>query len=109
MQVFVALEAEIIISIFAMEDFLVFSHRVLNDLWRTRLSRRRFGSSPTPLPLPSVSSIGDTQEEGEERQLADGGVKIIRRRVNMVLYKSFNILMSSAIADFRPQSSDEPL
>ncbi len=31
----------------------------------------RFGSSPTPfLPLPSVSSTGDTQETEKERQVA---------------------------------------
>ncbi len=48
--------------------------RVLNDIWRTRLSRRRvIWLLPHPFPpLPAVSWIGDTQEDWEMRQLADG-------------------------------------
>ncbi len=57
-----------------------------------------FVSTPTLLPLPSVSSTGDTQED---RRVADGGggrgsgwarSQIIQQRESLVLYKSCNIL-----------------
>ncbi len=43
----------------------------MNDLKRTRLSRRIWLLA-RPLP-PSVNSTGDTQETEKERQPADGG------------------------------------
>ncbi len=56
-----------------------------------------FGSSPTPLPLPSVSSTGDAQQFAGGR--GGGRSQIIRRRESLVLYKSFITLLSSSLAD----------
>jgi hypothetical protein len=47
-----------------------FQPRVLTDEWRTRLSRSRMiwplpHFPPSPYGPPSVSSIGDTQEDRE--------------------------------------------
>jgi hypothetical protein len=79
------------------EDVLM--QRVLNDLWRTKLSRHRIiWLLPYPL-LVSVSSTGDTQDE-KERQLADGraegggagGATSNNPRESLVLNKAFNTL-----------------
>jgi hypothetical protein len=60
-----------------------------------------FAPPPTPfLPLPSVSSTGDTQEDWERetswRERGAEGVggrsQTMRRRESQVLYKSFNTL-----------------
>jgi hypothetical protein len=84
MQVFVALEAEIIIRIFATEDFLVFSQRVLNDLWRTRLSRRRMIwllAHPLTSPVRKLDRryTGSLRRETiciRERGEGEGGAKL---------------------------------
>ncbi len=70
------------------------SQRVLNDLQRTRLSRSRMVRLPPPvskfslfpsLPVCPRSSL--PQEGGGE---AVGRSQIIRQRVSLLLYKSFN-------------------
>jgi hypothetical protein len=50
-------------SVCACVNGLQYSQRVLNDLYRTRLSLRRMIWLLPHLPSPSVSSTGDTQED----------------------------------------------
>jgi hypothetical protein len=74
--------------------------RVMNDLYRTRLSlHRMIWLLPHPLPpFPSVSSTGGTQEDWEREttcwrgRWGMGRSQIIQRWESLVLYKSFNTL-----------------
>ncbi len=82
------------------------SERVLNNLYRTRLSRHHviwwFGSIlPHPLPPPPPPSEArpakhrKTEKERKKCWRGGGGKsQIIRRRESMVLYISFNTLCS---------------
>ncbi len=48
------------------------TQRVLNDLWRTRVSRHlMIWLLPTPFPLPSISSTATHRKAEKERKLTD--------------------------------------
>ncbi len=84
-----------------------FHQRVLNDIWRPKLScgcMIRLHARPLPPPLTSVSWTGHTQEDWEReticwREWGRGRAwsRIIRPKESLVLYESFNPLRVSVL------------
>ncbi len=70
------------------------SHRILNDLYRSRLFRRMIWLLPHPLlPLLSVSLTGDTQEDCERETTL--WAKYYDGKKAWFLHISFNTLWNS--------------